>query len=1314
MSLVGEAQEGKSVFCAVSTPGNPTIGQSTVETTKTRRKDRPRKVEPSEEELLKPMPASERKAHAPDPIPRGKRPALVKKVRFATHAEVRIIPKDPTCPMIAAAHYYSLAALSSSKLMIYEGIVHGRKARILADSGCSAFGFVNTKWMKKHGIKPSAKLNADSVRLGDGRIVSSIGTLPASPVMIGGYRDKLTLQTLDMDGEWDVVLGLPWFEKVNPIVNFVTHEMEIQRGNRKIRIAPQLEKPEGPEPAYLLNSMRFKREAKKKGHFYLAILRESEGGGEENEAKTKEPGASKWNTGNKAMLEVLEQYTDVVPTDPDFKPPFPVSRNINHRIELMKDATTPNRGLYRMSEKELAELKKQLEELLELGYIRPSVSPFGSPVLFVPKKDGSSRLCVDYRALNKITIKNRYALPRIDELLDRLHGAQHFSKIDLMSGYMQVRIAEEDIPKTAFRTRYGHYEFLVMPFGLTNAPATFQRLMNDVLRPYLDKFVLVYLDDILIYSKTEEEHKEHLGLVLKALREAKLYAKASKCEFGRNQLEFLGHVVSSEGISACPKKIQAIKDWPVPTNITELRSFLGLANFYRRMIDKFSHLAAPLTELLKDSVPRKWGPGVWGDTQQVAFQALKDALTNAPVLSPPDFSKPFLVRTDASDYAIGAVIGQGEGKIEHVVAYESRKMNPAELNYAAHEKELLAVVHALREWRHYLQGQEFTVITDNWAVKHIQTQPQLNRRQARWLETIQEYDFKLEHRPGRTNVVPDALSRRPDHKTDKVIDERVLDDGLVLAAIRQAYGGKKPARPVAKVTERVKETALADANYQRIRDAVGSEAETQEGTDFVLHNELLYYVGEQGDQWRLYVPEGELRRELISEAHDPTIAGHMGMAKTEERLARYFYWPNMSRLVRQYVKTCPVCQLTKASNRARLGLNQPHKIPTRRWEVMSLDQILGLPRTARGNNVLTVFVDKLSKLIVAVPCPDTCTGEDIVDQFMTKVFCRGFGMPEMIISDRDPKFDSKFWRSYFQKRSGTTLNMSTPNHAETDGQTERANRTIEEMLRAFVNEFQDNWDNLIPYMEFAYNDSVNLSTGVTPFYLTYGQHPRTPLAIARGPPREAAPDSADSVLQTINKALVKARLALERAIDRQSRNINLHRRHHTFQVGDKVRLSAEHLNLPAAEATKRKLGKKFYGPFTITRVVNPVSYELDLPKTSRMYPVVHVSHLCEYHEAPDLFPNRKELYEPPPPQEIEGEQYYEIESFVRTRYTGPRQEFLIHWKGYTENDREWRKLSDLKAEMTPESLQELLDKFYERQSLGQSLAYRLRRHKNKT
>eukprot|EP00253_Pinus_taeda_P019414 PITA_19414 len=459
-------------------------------------------------------------------------------------------------------------------------------------------------------------------------------------------------------------------------------------------------------------------------------------------ADSKEKSASLNN------IPVIQEFTDVFPEE---IPGLPPRRNIDFTIELVPGAAPVSRAPYRMSVPELTELKMQLQELLDKNYIRPSVSPWGAPVLFVKKKDGTLRMCIDYRQLNKLTVKNKYPLPRIDELFDQVKGATVFSKIDLRSGYHQIRIKDEDIAKTAFRTRYGHYEFVVLPFGLTNAPATFMCLMNGIFHPYLDQFVLIFIDDILIYSRTIEEHHEHLRIVLQTLREHQLYAKFSKCDFFKAEIQYLGHIITKDGIAVDPEKINVIMDWPVPKDVADVRSFMGLAGYYRRFVEGFSKVAFPITSLQKKGKLFHWTPNC-----QKSFEQLKHLLTTAPILSIADPSKDYVVCTDASKEGLGGLLMQ-EGR---VIAYESRKLKEHEQKYSAYDLELAAIIHALKMWRHYLMGRKFLLHTDQHSLTNYFSQPTLNARQARWVDFLSGFDFEIKHLQGKENKVADALSRK--------------------------------------------------------------------------------------------------------------------------------------------------------------------------------------------------------------------------------------------------------------------------------------------------------------------------------------------------------------------------------------------------------------------------------------------------------------------------------------------------------------------------------------------------------------------------
>ncbi|GKC40186.1 putative nucleotidyltransferase, ribonuclease H [Tanacetum coccineum] len=547
-------------------------------------------------------------------------------------------------------------------------------------------------------------------------------------------------------------------------------------------------------------------------------------------------------------IVVVRDFPEVFPDDLSGLPPI---REIEFRIELTPGATPVAKSPYRLAPSELEEL-----------------------------------MCIDYRELNKLTIKNRYPLPRIDDLFDQLQGSQFFSKIDLRSGYHQLRVHEDDIPKTAFRTRYGHFEFTVMPFGLTNAPAIFMDLMNRVCRPYLDKFVIVFIDDILIYSKTQEEHVEHLRLVLELLKKEKLYAKFSKCEFWLREVQFLGHVINGNGIHVDPSKIEAVKNWKAPRTPTEVRSFLGLAGYYRRFIENFSKIAKSLTILTQKSKTFDWG-----EEHELAFQTLKDKLCNAPVLALPDGPEDFVVYCDASGIGLGCVLMQ-RGK---VIAYASRQLKIHEENYTTHDLELGAVVFALKIWRHYLYGTKSVIYTDHKSLQHIFSQKELNMRQRRWIELFSDYDCEIRYHPGKANVVVDALSRK-----ETVKPKRVIAMNMIL------------------------QSSIKDRILTAQKEAVDEFSVLQKGLDEMIEQRsdgTLYYLD------RIWVPlKGEVRTLIMDEAHKSKYSVHLGADKMYYDLRDRYWWPGMKKDIAKYVSKCLTCLKVKVEHQRPFGLLQENKI----------------------------------------------------------------------------------------------------------------------------------------------------------------------------------------------------------------------------------------------------------------------------------------------------------------------------------------------------------------------------------------------------
>ncbi|KAL2231154.1 UNVERIFIED_CONTAM: Transposon Tf2-12 polyprotein [Sesamum indicum] len=604
-----------------------------------------------------------------------------------------------------------------------------------------------------------------------------------------------------------------------------------------------------------------------------------------------------------------------------------------------------------MAPVELHELKKKIEELLGKGFIRPSTSPWGAPVLFVKKKDGSMRLCVDYRQLNRVTVKNKYPLRSIDDLLDQLKGATIFSKIDLRSGYWQLRIAENDIPKTAFRTRYGHYEFLVMPFRLTNAPAAFMALMNRTFQEYLDHFVIVFIDDILVYSKDRDEHEQHLRIVLQILKEKELYAKLSKCEFWVNQVLFLGHVVSGDEVMPDPSKVKAITEWRVPKNATEVRSFLGLAGYYRRFVEGFSIIAGPLTKLLRKGVEFQRT-----EQCQQSFDELKKRLTSNPIMVLPSGSGGYIVYTDASKQGLGCVLMQN-GK---VIAYASRQLRNHELNYPTHDLELAAIVHALKIWRHYL-----------------------------WIELLKDYDCTIDFHPGKANVVADALSRKSSstlanlgsYNQTLLLEMRSLNTEL---EVDQVAGLLAALQIKPDFVDQIKEAQTRDAFLLRMLERI----RLGKKTNFSIRGDGVIVNGGR-------------------EAHNSPYAMHPGTTKMYRNLRPYYWWQTMKKDVAEFVAKCMTCQQVKAEHQAPTGKLRPLSILEWKWEKITMDFVVGLPRTFKKHDTIWVIVDRLTKSAHFLPVRITDSLDKLAGLYISEIV-RLHGVPISIVSDRDPRFMSHF------------------------------------------------------------------------------------------------------------------------------------------------------------------------------------------------------------------------------------------------------------------------------------------------------------------
>jgi RNase H-like domain found in reverse transcriptase/Reverse transcriptase (RNA-dependent DNA polymerase)/Integrase zinc binding domain/Chromo (CHRromatin Organisation MOdifier) domain len=942
-----------------------------------------------------------------------------------------------------------------------------------------------------------------------------------------------------------------------------------------------------------------------------------------------------------------------------------------HGVKLLSAHTDPFPGHHShtpppLSPDEQKQLDKFLDEHLTSGHIRPSKSPMASPFFFIKKKDGSLRPVQDYRKLNDITVKNRYPLPLISELVNQLRGARYFTKLDICWGYNNVQIKEGDEWKAAFHTNRGLFKPLVMFFGLTNSPATFQTMMNDIFHDLISEGVVcVYLDDILIFTHTIEEHRRVTRIILDRLRQHKLFLRHDKCEFERTMIKYLGLIISDGHIEMDPVKVAGVTEWPTPKNKKEVQSFLGFINFYWHFIKDFSLHARPLFDLTgKDA----WK---WGNAQQEAFTKLKEMVTSAPILTFADDSCPFRVEADSSDFATGAVLSQqsSEDQKWHPVAFYSKSLSAVECNYEIHDKEMLAIMRALEEWRHFLEGAQhkIEIWTDHKNLEYFMTAKKLNRRQARWSLYLSRFNFSLHHRPGRSMGKTDALSRRSDHGdgSDDNRDIVLLQPDLFVVRALEGIAPEGEERDILRDIRRTNRSSLYE-------DVVAlAVKELRKGSTLSLHaaewtekEGLLYF-------WdRIYVPnDPRLRRRIISQHHDSQIAGHPGRWKTLELISRNYWWPQMSQLIGQYCRTCDLCLRTKVPRRKPIGELHPLPVPESHWSVVSVDFIVELPES-NGYDAVMCCVDSVGKRAHFIPTHTTVTALGAARLYLHHVW-KLHGLPDAFLCDRGPQFVAEFTRELY-RLLGIKLFASTAYHPQTDGQTERVNQELEQFIRLFVNECQDDWDDLLPMGEFAYNNHIHSSTQQTPFMMDMGRHPQMGFE----------PHEAPSRLQTVNEfaermkdTLTEAKAALTKVKDDMACFYNqCHTPAPTYKVGDRVYLDSSDIS---TTRPSKKLAHHFLGPFPIVKCIGTHAYRLRLPNSmSRLHPVFHVVKLLP---APtDPFPGRHSRTLPPPTV-VEGKPQYEVESILDSRMHQGKLQYLVHWKGYGYEENSWVDESDVNA-----------------------------------
>lgn len=1207
-----------------------------------------------------------------------------------------------------------------NELLRMDGVLDGRPVKIMLDSGAS------NNVIRPGIAKKIVKVAATKVERFDGTLTATkLIRRCKGDVTMGNYEFKdLEFTEWELPPSHDIIFGKPWFTKYQPQVNWRTHEVEL----------PQVNSP------LLVSGSNFR--SKLRNGEYCEVFKVKV-----NAVKEDKPVPP-------IIQDLIEEFKDVFPEKlPDTLPP---QRRVQFDLKMKSDATPSARAPFRLSKTEEEALDAFIQETLKKNWIELSDSPWVSNIFGVPKRNqqtgqllkrsewlrsGNSnipiRWVIDYRYVNSQTLIPKIPLPLIEVLFDRMVQAEVFTVIDLAQGYHQMLVDKDSRKYTAFRTSRDTYQWCVAPMGLAGMPGIWSRLMHTIFG-HLD-FVVVYLDDICVFSKSNAAHLNHLREVFMILRKEKLYAHSSKCDFGQSSVKFLGHQVSKEGLSVDKGKTSAIEKWPTPSSQKDLLSFLGLAGYYRRFICDFAELALPLSELTKKDCA--WN---WGSLQEKAFVDLKVALQQAPVLRLPDFSKSFVVTTDASDISAGGVLSQIFGSEDHPIAFFSKKFGIHERNWPAHEKELFAIKMALEKWRHYLHGRHFEVFTDNSACKWLLHHPRVSPKLARYLDFFSQFEFTLHHVKGSLNVVADALSRVEVtsisssfqvHACDNKclarsqssrrhrsfichISHISLRDSYILLDTPEFLGEEmiNISHPIGVRQELAsiqgKEfVERCSINFVKVENSRAvfmiSSVHLDEATKRVFQNGYLIdpcfkdvwsangnekFKKLNGLLWlktkhtvnRLCVPDyRDLRLKVLIEFHDSPVAAHPGTRRTQFKIAQWYYWQQLENDVKNYVKSCQTCSRWKSNSLKKNGKLIPIPIPKACWEVISMDFVTGLP-VSNGFDAIMTVVDKLSKRPKYAPTHTVDDAQEVAKIFFDTVV-RHHGLPKTIISDRDPKFTSKFWRA-LMKLLGVQLSMTTSHRAQADGQTERQNLVLEDALRCMVSYHGQDWSNHLPTIEYAHATLVSSSSKLSPFQLDTGREINNVIA-AEAEDLNSSPSSMSNVEFAQKFALERKRLVdmarenLQDAQVRMKKYYDRTRSNVVFKIGDLVMLDTKNLPLKhAGNQGKAKLSAKKVGPFEITAMINENVAKLRLPKSmSRLNATFNVDLLHHYVENPIQFRSRPiPKASPVILDEDTGEELHIVEKLLRKRLFKRKTEWLVKWHGFPEYEATWEPESNIK------------------------------------
>jgi transposase InsO family protein len=1149
------------------------------------------------------------------------------------------------------------------------------KATAMIDNGCCTYCLVNKRFVRKANL---LRIPIPLIQVkGINNQISTVSEITEFTLDVGGVQQhKVAAYITQSTYNYDMILGKTWLEDVGGVIDTENKSLWM----RRYRVSVRSSEVHTPLECYPVSAAAFQhhvRESRKECsglQIFAASMQDIQKALQPKTHKTREEVQA-------ALPAYLQPYVDLfVPTEGNKLPPHRGPK-VDHTIELNQvDGQTPEvpyGPLYAMSRDELLVLRRTLLDLLDKGFIRASNSPAASPVLFVRKPGGGLRFCVDYRALNALTKKDRYPLPLIKETLSIIGRATWYTKLDVTAAFHKIRIAKGQEWMTAFRTRFGSYEWLVTPFGLANAPSTFQRYINWALRDFLDDFASAYLDDVLIFTEGSlHKHHKHVRQVIQRLEEAGLHLELSKCEFDVQRTKYLGFILEAgKGISMDPDKIQAIRDWQPPTTVKGVRGFLGFANFYRKFIKDFATLSEPLVRLTKKDTPFQWK-----EEQETAFQRLKESFFSDAILTTLDPERKAVIECDSSGFAIGATLSQEDNSGNlRTVAYLSRKFTPYEANYPIHDKELLAVIYCLQEWDSELRSvREFEVITDHKNLEYFTKKQKLTERHVRWAQIMSQFGhMKIRYRPGKENVRADALSRRDQDMPQGEHDERLASREFVMLVPSQQQDPvyAAPVRTPSLTPEgsilpstlpqppslenliatHWDQAVEEDQTYQAVRQAVKDglrsinsvtkKIAVSLGDCTVTDNNKL--------QWRnrTWVPESEpLRTGIIQQAHLAVQTGHPGREETYRTISRMWYWPGMSEDNRRFVRNCEVCRQSTPWRDGKHGYLRPLPVPGRTWQHLTVDFITGLPLSS-GCIHLMVVKDRLSKAVTLIPL-EKIEADDVAWAFVREVY-RLHGLPQSITSDRGTQFISELWGKVC-KLLGVQRNLSTAFHPQTDGLTERANSDIEVVIRTYVNHAQDNWATLTPILELMLNTRTNSTTGVSPFFLQHGFEnspfpPNLPENLSESDPLDRttnATERAEAIVRILQQAADWAVSAMTYAQQQQEAQANRTRQPAPkYQVGDWVWLNLKNVQ---TSRTSKKLDWK-NAKFQVSRVRDPYWVELEVPWQTKSY---YVDLLRP--AANDLLPSQQTRDSQPGAivvREDNGEEYleYKVEDIVDER-----------------------------------------------------------------